>query len=75
MTYSELRKKEVINMRDCRKLGRICDLELDECTGKIHKIIVPGCNKWLSLMNCEDSISICYKDICQIGPEIILVDI
>lgn len=75
MTYSELRKKEVINMRDCRKLGRICDLELDECTGKIHKIMVPGCNKWLSLMKCEDSISICYKDIRQIGPEIILVDI
>ena len=75
MTYCELKKKEGINMRDCRKLGRICDLELDECTGKIHKIMVPGCNKWLSLMNCEDSIAICYKDIRQIGPEVILVDI
>ena len=23
MLYSEMRKKEVINMRDCRKLGRV----------------------------------------------------
>ncbi|MCM1538348.1 MAG: YlmC/YmxH family sporulation protein [bacterium] len=75
MTYSELRKKEVINMRDCKKLGHICDLELDECSGKIHKIIVPGCNKWLNLINCENAIEICFKDICQIGPEVILVNI
>ncbi|MBD5480934.1 MAG: YlmC/YmxH family sporulation protein [Lachnospiraceae bacterium] len=75
MTYNELRKKEVINVRDCKKLGHICDLELDECSGQIHKIIVPGCNKWLNLINCENSIAICYKDICQIGPEVILVNI
>lgn len=75
MLYSELKAKEVINVRDCRRLGHICDLELDECTGQIHKIIVPGKNKWLNIINCEGNISICYKDICQIGPDIILVDI
>ncbi len=75
MLYSELKAKEVINVRDCRRLGHICDLELDECTGQIHKIIVPGKCKWLNVINCEGNISICYKDIRQIGPDIILVDI
>lgn len=31
MRYSELKCKDVINLRDCRKLGRIGDLEFDEC--------------------------------------------
>ena len=44
MLYSELKSKEVINIKNCKRLGRIADLELDECTGQIHKIIVPSCS-------------------------------
>ena len=29
MLYSELKNKDVINVKDCRKLGRVCDLEFD----------------------------------------------
>ena len=75
MLFSELKCKDVINMRDCKKLGRVCDLEFDECSGYIRKIMVPGCNKMLSFLNCEPDIVIPYKDIRQIGPDIILVDI
>ena len=39
MRFSELKSKDVINLRDCKKLGRICDLEFDECSGKICKVI------------------------------------
>ena len=65
MRFSELKSKDVINLRDCKKLGRICDLEFDECSGKICKVIVPSGNKFC----------IPYKDIKQIGPDIIIVDI
>lgn len=73
--FSELKCKDVINVKDCRKLGRVCDLEFDSCSGCICKIMVPGCNKVLSFLNCEPNIVIPYKDIRQIGPDIILVDI
>jgi len=73
--YSELQCKDVINIKDCRKLGRVCDLEFDECKGCICKIMVPGGNKFLSFLRCEPNISICWNDIRQIGPDIILVDI
>ena len=53
----------------------MCDLEFDSCSGCICKIMVPGCNKVLSFLNCEPNIVIPYKDIRQIGPDIILVDI
>ena len=75
MLFSELKCKDVINVRDCKKLGHVCDLEFDECNGCICKIMVPGCNQWLSFLRCEPNIVIPYKDIRQIGPDIILVDI
>lgn len=76
ISYRDLRKKEVINMCDCRRLGHICDLEVDECKGCICKIIVPGCCKGVWSWLTEDSvIEIPYCKIKQIGADIILVDI
>ena len=75
MLYSELKNKDVINAKNCKKLGRVCDLEFDQCSGCICKIMVPGRNRLLCFLNCEPNIVIPYKNICQIGPDIILVDI
>ena len=75
MLFSELKCKDVINIRDCRRLGRVEDLEFDECGGCICKIIGPGCNRFFSFLHTEQEIVIPYKDIRQIGPDIILVDL
>lgn len=75
MLYSELKRKDVINIRDCKKLGRVCDMEMDPCCGCICRILVPGGNKLFSFFNLETVVSIPIKDIKQIGPDIILVDI
>lgn len=75
MLFSELKCKEVINLKDCKCLGKICDLEFNECTGQICKIMIPGCNKLHALISGEPEYVICYKDIKKIGPDIIIVDI
>lgn len=75
MLYSELKCKDVINIKNCKKLGRVCDLELDPCSGCICKIMVPGGSRVLGFLSCEPNIVIPFKDIRQIGPDIILVDI
>ena len=62
MLFSELKCKDVINLRDCRKLGNIADFEFDECTGCICKVIVPGGAKWKSIFGCDEGREICYKD-------------
>ena len=67
MLFSELKCKDVINVKDCKKLGKVCDLEFDPCSGCICKIMVPGNNRILSFLNCEPNIVIPFKDICQIG--------
>ncbi|MCH5248951.1 MAG: YlmC/YmxH family sporulation protein [Lachnospiraceae bacterium] len=75
MLFSEFKKKEVINLKNCQKLGRVTDFEFDECTGQIFKLVVSGNNKLAGFFSCEQDYIICYKDIKQIGPDIIIVDI
>ena len=75
MLFSEFKCKDVINIRDCKKLGKVIDLEFEPCSGCICRIVVAGGNKWLGFLCCEPDLFIAFKDIKQIGPDIILVDI
>ncbi|MBQ7954249.1 MAG: YlmC/YmxH family sporulation protein [Lachnospiraceae bacterium] len=75
MLFSEFKCKSVINLRDCKCLGKVSDMEFDERCGCICKIIVPKGSKFCNLLKAESDYVIPYKDIKQIGPDIILVDI
>ena len=47
-TFCELREKEIINICDGARLGCICDLEIDDSTGTICSIVVPGPSRFLA---------------------------
>ena len=42
MRISELKRMEVINICDGKRLGFVGDVEFDKCSGKIECLIVPG---------------------------------
>lgn len=73
MRMSELKKREVINVCDCRRLGFVGDLDIDPCSGKILAIIVPGPGCVCGFLGREKDFVIPFGDICQIGDDIILV--
>jgi len=73
-TYCELRDREVINMADGRKLGRIIDLAL-HCSGRIIGIIVPGERRFLRCFSVNDNIFIPWVNIKRIGDDVILVEL
>ena len=76
LSYSELKKRDVINVPDGRCLGRIIDLRLSFPNGVLTGIIVPG-RKSKRLFACFDHSEI-YIDrsrIIKIGGDVILVDI
>ncbi len=75
MLFCELKKKEVISLKTCNRIGYVVDLEFDHCTGCIKKIIVSDRCKWLPSICNDSDCYICYKDIKQIGPDIIIVDL
>ena len=37
MRICDLRQKEVINIKDCKRLGYVCDIEFDRKTGCIQE--------------------------------------
>lgn len=75
MLYSEMKCKQVVNLRNCDILGYVSDLEIDKCTGSINKICVTCRKKWIPYFFCEPDYVICYNCIKQIGPDIISVEI
>lgn len=74
-TFSELKRKEVINICDGARLGSVCDLELDEVSGAICSIIVPGPARFLGLIKSSDELVIPYCKIQKIGGDVILVQV
>lgn len=71
----DFKHKEVINIKDARKLGYVQDVTADLESGRITSIIVPGSNKILNIFSNDDDIIIPWQNIKCIGDEIILVEI
>ena len=75
MRICELRQKEVINIKDCQRIGFVADVEVDLKTGMICQLIVPGQGKWCGLLGRDTEYIIGWKCVRQIGADIILVDV
>lgn len=75
MRICSLKQKEVINIKDCKRLGYVGDIEFDICTGCITAIIVPGPGSLCGFLARDKEYVIPFHDICQIGDDIILVDV
>lgn len=75
MRICELKQKEVINANDCKRLGFVGDVDFDMCTGCLIAIIVPGPGCFCGFIGREKEFIIPFCDICQVGDDIILVDV
>lgn len=75
MRLCELRQKEVINICTCSSLGCVIDVEMNVQNGCITALIVPGPGRFPSFWGREHELTIPWKCICQIGDDIILVEI
>ena len=67
-------KKEVVNICDGRLLGCICDVEIDQCDGRILSLVVPGPYKFFGLMRGDSDYVIPWCKIRKIGEDVILVE-
>ncbi len=76
-TFSEMRHKDVINICDGARLGRICDLELDvdECMGQLVAIVVPGPCRLFGILKSDEELVIPFHCITKFGDDVILVNI
>ena len=74
MTLSELRTKEVIDVQDGRRLGRVMDLEFCPQTSRITALVAPAETTFLQSLRGERcGLVIPWENICRIGDDVILV--
>lgn len=69
----ELRCKEVVNVKDGSRLGRVDDIELDTGTMQVLSLIVYGRLRFFGLLGREEDRVIPWEDIEIIGEDTILV--
>ena len=74
MRYCKLRQKEVVTVIEGCSLGYINDLVIDECTGRICAIVVPG-NCGIRALFKTVSYVIPWENICKIGNDVLLVEV
>ena len=71
----DFKHKEVINIKDAKRLGFVQDVTADFKTGTITSIIVPGHSSLFNIFSTGNDITIPWSSIKAIGDDLILVDI
>lgn len=70
--FSDLKEKEIVNIYDGKKLGRIIDILFDTSNGQVRGIVVPGDKK---LFRKNDDIFVPLDRLKKIGDDVILVSL
>lgn len=71
----DFKRKEVINLKDGKRLGYVQDVNADFKTGTITELIVPGNTKFFNIFSNSNDVIIPWTSIKVIGEDIIIVDI
>lgn len=68
--YCQLRQKEVINVKDGKKLGKVCDVIFTFPEGKVLGIVVPGGRGFF-----HPEMFIDLRNVIKIGVDTVLVEV
>jgi len=75
VTFTELKQKDVVNIRDGRRLGKPIDLVLNE-TACVEALVVPVPGGILNLLKQDkEGCLVPWNRVLRIGDDVILVDI
>lgn len=72
ISYTELRCKEVVNLVDGVRMGKIIDMIIDSNGKRVLGLVVPGIRK---LFRTAEDIFIPWTNISKIGADVILVSL
>lgn len=73
MKLSDMQKKDIIFLKDGKKLGKIIDAEIEINSGALKNLLVEK-RSFKSLFTSEGDILISFNQIKKIGEDVILVD-
>ena len=71
--YIEFSAKEVVNIRDGKRLGRVVDLQINPHDGVILAVVVLD-DRRRGLFRGRDEYIVPWQQICKVGDDVILVE-
>lgn len=74
MKFSEIRLKEVICAADGERLGYVSDMEIDDRSGAVRSLLIPGSYRFLGMLGREDDITVPWDKISKIGDDLIIIN-
>ena len=75
MKLSELQRKDIVNIKDGKKIGRITDVEFDTENGYVIKFVIEQAHFVRNLFNNTEELTIKFAQIKKMGEDVILIDI
>ena len=74
MNLSDLQTKDIVSIKDGRKIGHIIDVEINEA-GTINYLIIETTRNMKNLFSRSEETKISFNSIEKIGSDVILVNI
>ena len=71
MRLSELQSKDIVNLNDGKRMGKIIDVEID--SGKIYNLIIESKRFFLNIFRRGEEVTIKWESIEKIGEDVILI--
>lgn len=72
-TLSEMRNKEIINIKNGARLGYVDDIEFETETASVKSFIVYGRTRFFGFLGKEDDLIITCDEIEVVGVDTILI--
>ena len=72
ISYTDLRSKEVVNLQNGARMGKIIDMIIDSNGKNVLGLVVPGVRR---LFKASEDIFIPWCNISKIGNDVILVSL
>ena len=73
MKLSELQKKDIVDIKTGRKIGKIVDIEFDTSSGYMIKFIIESNGILKNIFSSNEDIVIRFSQIKKLGEDVILI--
>lgn len=75
MKLSELQRKDIVDIKTGKKIGKIVDVEFDQTNGYMIKFIIEKEHFIKNLFLSSEELTIKFTQIKKMGEDVILIDI
>ena len=75
MKLSELQRKDIVSIRNGKKIGKIIDVEFDTKSGYMVHFVIEKAHFFRNVFSSSEELTIKFNQIKKLGEDVILIDI